>query len=133
MKDSQTDVTQLRDTETNPGCVTCRPCQKFQQAISCQTCRQLYDLTLAMCRGEGGHKVKESQTDVTVRDIGTSPLRGEGSSHQATLSTFSIYKLSKWHENYLDLCDLSLDPVLKQRILHNFLKVQTRIESLIDI
>ena len=57
------------------------------------------------------HKVKESQTDVTVRDIGTSPLGGECRSHQATLSTFSICKLSKWH--YLDLCDLSLDPVLK--------------------
>ena len=114
MKDSQTDVTQLRDAETNPGCVTRRPCQKFPQAISCQTCRRLYDLTLAMCRGEGSvHKVKESQTDVTVRDIGTSPLGGECRSHQATLSTFSICKLSKWHENYLDLCDLSLDPVLK--------------------
>ena len=59
------------------------------------------------------------------------PTEGECRSHQATLSTFSICKLSKWH--YLDLCDLSLDPVLKQRILHNFLKVQTRIESLIDI
>ena len=82
------------------------------------------------------YKVKECQTDVTVRDIGTSPPREGCVTPQATfVSTFSICKSSPWHANYWNLYDiygLVFGTCPRGYYIEDFLKVQTRSELPID-
>ena len=55
----------------NEGVSQKRPCQQLQQPIPCQTCQCVWPDTCNVL----WYKVKEWQTGVTPRDMGTSPLR----------------------------------------------------------